>query len=491
METQEDSPPITVHQIWLGEEIPLEARTVFTEKLKKACETSGYRYKLWRMKDLLEAFPRDHMSLFWHKVLHNLVYPYFSSFAVDYFKWKVLTLTPETEIGLYLDLDVEVGTNEEGKIDLPYPEAYVTFGLGVDGISPSPSFIHTYGAKAANVVVKEMDGTLRRLDVDSPHFFTDLFSAIKDRDSGPFSFRETWVREKLVSLFESQELLSEIAPADVFSFMGGSENPTFLHHASHFVYGGRKMPGGEKVYLNSLEEKVKEVEKKYEEDMKDVVLLMSTAKEYKESLHRTLGLITAKNIRDVQRGTSLKEVATNPAFDLFFVLGQGDGELEEEERESPDFYYAPVEEGKDNEALRFYHALRWCFDHSRFKFLFICQDDNYIHLSRLLSYVKGKKRNEKKVYGHTDEEGNATQAGILIPVCLVREIALANLDSPKLKEDFGAWLKHALEVLGGEFIEDDKFSYTKGNYPAPTNGRITTHEVNPFDLVLLHTSNEG
>lgn len=484
-------PPLTIHQLWIGEELGEEDNRRYVEKAIKVCGRAAYMYKLWKIDDLISSFPHDSVFYLWHRLWNTIPYPPILAASVDYFKWKILSTTPENERAIFMDLDVEMMEREGETFEMPLSDSHIAFGQSSGGEVPTSSFLHVYGPTAANIAILEADKRLSHVDMDSPTFFEDfLTSCINGQRNSDLSLGALWIQEHLLPRLEEMELSAELVPLEVFSHFGQYATPLFLHHERHFSTAGNK--GAEEIaeYRKVTLEQAKRVSSKYLADRKKVIVCMSTAKSYEENLKRTLGLITAKDIRDVQRRTTFGILEKYPAVDYFFIVGKGDV-VDTEEAAGPDFYYAKAEEGREWMARRFYDFIQWVAFRSNYEFLFFCEDDNYIHIPRLFSYCLTKQAGEMNVYGNEDEDGNLTHAGILVPAAVARKIRLEDLDPPKEGEDFGSWLKHAITSLDGEFILDDKFSWGKGQYPAPTNGRITTHDVNPYDLVALAGMNTG
>lgn len=488
-------PPLTVHQIWLGPELPAERKTCI-ERAFSVCHKVGYTHKFWELSDILKTFPKDKMYYFWSKLWSNIPVAPVMSAAVDFYKWKVLAETPEDERAVYLDVDVLINRkDEETRVTLPMPQSYVSFGIAETTELPSGAYIQVYGSKVAKMALQLAEERLAAIDIDSPEFFFDFYESCKNgKRDGKYSLGTNWILNTLIPQLEEMELSAEIAPQDTFCQFGQAAETVMLHQQWHLVTGGQQTPEEQAQWERETGHQVQSCVQTYEENKRKVIMLMSTAKEYQD-LSRTLGVISAADIRKIQRRTTFRPLLSDPSLkaDYFYVVGKSDTPLPAEDAESPEFYFAEAPEDKDEHhflAKRFYDALRWIHDHGVFAFLFFCEDDNYVHLPRLLALCDAKKPGKLEIVGGTDEEGNLDyHGGILMSAALAREIVLLNPDPPKENEDFGKWLLHCLEVVDGKFIPDDKFSPTKVLYPTPTNGRITTHHVNIFDLALLHGIN--
>lgn len=486
-ETGVTGPQMTIHQLWLGPELEKEDKKLI-ESTFKTCGKVGIGYHLWGLRDIIAAFPRDEVFLLWERLWGTIPFPAVMAASVDYFKWKVLSLTAEDEISIYLDVDVEM-MRRKGKKEvytIPPTESFISFGAMMDGISPSVSYIQVFGNRAAEIAVNEADKLLSGLEIDSPTFLSSFFSDCGNgQRNGKYSLGSTWVREKLLPRLEEADLSAEIASPDIFSQYGQAPHPLLYHHEKHFSTGGESSTEGVTNRKAENLEKVKRVEEEVNGRKKEVVILMSTAGEYGEgSMNRTLGLIRAKDIRDIQRKTTFSHASEYEKADYYFILGGGKESISPEEAELPEFFFSLSGDGKEWEGRREWEAMKWMGEAPNYSFLFICQDDGYIHLKRLLAYTEGKEAFSMKVYGKDEH------TGILIPAKVVRKLILADFDPPKEGEGIGEWLSHALPLIDAELVEEDKFSGEKWVYPSPTNGKITTHDVNPYDLCLLSGMNE-
>lgn len=488
-------PPLTVHQIWLGPELPADKKEC-VERALSVCSKVGYKYKFWEMSDILKAFPKDRMYYFWNKLWSNIPVAPVLAAVVDFYKWKILSGTPDDERAIYLDVDVLINRkDEDDRVTLPTSDAYVSFGISERAEMPSGAYIQVYGSKVANVAVQLAEERLRTLDIDSPDFFFDFYNSCKNgkRDS-EYSLGTDWFIKTLIPQLEELELSAEIAPQDVFCQFGQAPETLMMHRQWHLATGGKTTKEEQDKFERETGHQVQSCAQTYDENKQHVVMLMSTAKEYQD-LSRTLGIISAADIRKIQRKTTLLPILRNVVtkVDYYYVVGKSDVSLPEADTNSPEFYFAETQEDADGKhylASRFYDALQWMNAHGVYDFLFFCEDDNYVHVPRLLALCNAKKPGSLELIGGTDEDGNVDyHGGLLMPVALVREIVLYDPEPPKEGEDFGKWLLKCLDAVGGKFIADDKFSPSKGLYPTPTNGRITTHHVNIFDLALLHGIN--
>lgn len=486
MNTEITIPKQTIHQIWLGPELEAEDKKL-VEATFKTCGKSGIGYKMWGLQDIISTFPHDEIYQLWERLWASIPLPAIMAASVDYFKWKVLSLTPENEISIYLDVDVEMMRKEKGRkpYTIPATDSFISFGASMDINVPSVCYLQVYGPKAAQIAVHEADKLLGGINIDSSTFLSDFFSDCGNGlRNGKYSLGSAWVMDKLIPRLEEAELSADISPVTIFSQYGQAPETLLYHHERNYATGGESSAEGITNKKQENLERVKKIEEEREKRKKKVIIMMSSAGSYDDSVERTLGLIDAKAIRDIQRRTTFGKASEHPDLDYYFVLGLGRQELDRGEELRPEFYTAQIQEGKEREGQRLYESMKWIGMTSGYSFLFFCQDDCYIHIPRLLDYVSRKEAGGKIGYGRD------THTGILLPAALVRKLIQAEIDPPKEGEDFGNWLHRAVEVVDGEIKEEDKFSGEKDGYPAPTNGKITTHGVNPFDLVALAGMNE-
>lgn len=479
---------IIVHQIWLGREMPEEAKKL-VEKAYKACGKAKYEHKLWHMDDILAAFPNDYAYYFWKRLFNTIPLAPVMAAAADYYKWKILASTPEDQCAMYIDVDVEMVRKPRAKYALPKATSDIAFGSMEQPGTPGVSCIQVIGPKAASVALNLADARLKSFGMDSNHFLTDVIKAFGNgKRNSRVSLGAEWLQEEVIPAYVEVGVSAEVFPQDVYCYYGQEAKPLMLHKAMHLATEGSATEDQIESYYNAQVSNVQTIAEAYNKQKKRVVVLMSSAREY-ENLDRTLGIISARDIRNVQRGTTFENLSDQ--IDYYFVVGgeaATDGYIDDQ---SPDIYYSGEPEGKEYQAKRFYSAMKWVIQNGAPENIFFCEDDNYIHTGRLLSYCNVKAPDDLVGTGCISTGHPCVKGGLFVSAALARKIVLEDLDAPKHNEDFGAWLNTCIELVGGQFEHEYKFSDNKGQYPAPTNARITTHECNPYDLVALHRLNKG
>lgn len=483
-----DKPEFIVHQIWLGDEMPKEAKKL-VEKAYKTCGKSGYEYKLWYLNDILEAFHDDYSYYFWKRIFSQIPIAPVMAAAVDYYKWKILSLTPEDKYAIYIDCDVEMMRKPRTEYSIPNTQAHISFGNSEQFDIPSVSYIQVAGHKAADIALRLADAKLMQFGMDSPHFLEDVARCFGNgKRNSRLSLGTEWVMNELLPEYEQNEVAAEVAQQDVYCHYGQAAKPLMLHQTMHLATEGKVSDDDIDAYFKEKLEQVRQAEAQFNKTKKRLVIYMSSARSYADNLDRTLGIISETDLRNVQRGTTFANLPDN--VDYSFVVGDtiNEGKVD---NDASDIYYAKYPEGHDYQAQRFYHALCYSVRTDVFENIFFCDDDNYINLNRLLTFCNVKAPDDLVCSAGKKDNKIDSKGGILLTAALARKIVLADPDAPKDGEDFGAWLAHCIELVEGKFEPEYKFTSNKGQYPAPTNARITTHECNPYDLVALHRLNKG
>lgn len=483
-----ETPKLTVHQVWLGNEMPEETKKLI-EKSYKVCLKAGYDYKYWRLPDIIEQFKGDYAYYFWTRLFNLIPFAPIFAAAVDYYKWRILAMTPEDEYAIYMDCDVEMRSKKKKDFVIPLTQALISFGSTEQYGSPAVSYIQVHGGEAAGIAAALADKKIEEFGMDSSHFLEDVIRCFGNgRRNSRLSLGASWIQEDLIKAFDEHHTEAEVAPMDVFGYYGQSPDTLLLHRTWHLATEGKATDDEITEYEKDKLQKVKEIELNFNKTKPRVLVLMSSARTYDENLDRTLGILTTTDIRTVQRATTFKNLPETA--DYYFVVGNA-GEKEEGllDNSAPDILYVGDPEGKAYEAKRLYTAMRWCVENMIFENLFFCEDDNYVHMERLMRYCNVKAPDDLVCVGAVCKEHPCVKGGLLITAALARKIALLDPDPPKDGEEFGNWIGHCLEVLGAEFVHEYKLSETKSQFPAPTNARITTHECNPYDLVALDRLN--
>ncbi len=483
-----DTPDFIVHQIWLGGELPKNAKKL-VEKAYKTCGKSGYEYRIWYLKDILQTFNIDYSYYFWRRLFTQFPIAPVMSAAVDYYKWKILAATPEEQNAIYIDCDVEMMRKPKTDYVIPKTQAHISFGSAEQYGTPDVSYIQVHGPKAASVALQQADEKLLQFGMDSPHFIENFVKLVANgKKDSRLSLGTDWILKELLPAYEKAEIAAEVAAQDVYCYYGQTAKQLMINKSLHLSTEGAVDEEAIAAYAKEKIQQAKAAEDEFNKTKKHVVIYMSSAREYDANLDRTLGLITAADIRNVQRGTTFEELSPN--VDYSFVVGgtTNDGHVDDG---ATDIFYASYPEGRDHQAQRFYQALKWSVKADIFENIFFCEDDNYVSVNRLLKYCNAKMPDEMVCIaankdGHPDAKG-----GILITAALARKIVLTDPDEPREGESFGDWIYHCLELVDAKFEPEQKFASNKNQYPSPTNARITTHECNPYDLVALHRLNKA
>lgn len=461
---------MTIHQIWLGDVLP-EQEQEYAANIKSAAEKSGISYKLWSLKDIKEKYGKEEPFFFFKHIFFKHPYPHLLKVAVDYYKWRILADTPADDKALYLDASVEVQVDKLREFTLP--RRRVTVGMDHGGMF---GFIFTEGNTIAAAITKDMELAIQRyFDIYDPEFERQLLETY--RPYGP----KTGVHmgaDWCLRWFETHNVKLGHAAHKWYALAIRPERPLFIRH----TLSVRKS----KDQLVALhDEAIKYYESNHTQKQPSLWILMSSAAGYHISSRRTLGgLIETSALRDIQRGIHSAQESGYISDRLFFVV-----EDEGVEKNDTDCVYIKDAVGAEYKGLKMYKAIEWANEVAEPGFIFVCSDDTFIHLPRLLDYCKHHRPGETKIMASMNEEGiPQVGGGMLLPTAAYRQLVIQG-KAPKQNEPLGAFVKRVAADAGIEIQEEGRFSYFKANYPSKKNRFITTHKVNPYDLLYLLEDN--
>ena len=442
--------------------------------IKKQAELSGMRYKLWESTDLLAAFPNDPLLFMMRKLLWNYPYACLLTLVANYYKWRILSITPPDEVGIYLDMDVKLKRNSN--IELPdYVHDRHVF-LDHRGDSP---IIVCNGPTAANIACEAAVAVLEQeFDIDSATFAVDAVKKMyRPNPALECHLGRTFINN-LMQTWEHLDVTSGTLPATFFTDLvkPKKKGPLFHHLRSNYYQEGL----GDNEYQDRMQAFVDVELVRAQERKPYIVVLMSSATKYAEHSRRTLDIIDAEDIRKIQRVTSFRE-ADGP-FDVlkYFVVGTANTISFDEENMLTSIY----PDKKENRARTMWWAIRWVMDNLSPAFIFMCDDDTYVQLDRLQKYCNTKAASSLEIYISAAENDSFFGGGVLLTASTARKIANSQY-YPEEGTVIEEVIKKEAKSLGCDLIGEFKFSISKQQYPAKTNRLITCHGVNPFDLVDL------
>ena len=91
---------MTVHQLWIGGDIPA-AESAWVAGVKKAAESAGWQHRLWDWPQLLKAYGAEPVAALFQRLMVDFPMPTTYTLMADYYRLRVLA----DGGGVYLDAD--------------------------------------------------------------------------------------------------------------------------------------------------------------------------------------------------------------------------------------------------------------------------------------------------------------------------------------------------------------------------------------------------
>lgn len=464
----------SINQIWLGAPMSAEDKAN-SEYIKQQAEKCGFQYVLWTWTTLSATFPNDPLLYLMRKIDWNYPYACLLTLVANYYKWRILSLTPHDGIGVYLDMDVKLKRN--AKIELP--DYVLDKNVWLDHRGDSPIIVCN-GPTAANVACDAAVAVLsQEFNIDRSTFVVDAIKKLHHPNPMLECQLGRAFLNNLMPAWDRLDIKSSTLPASFFTdaVKPKKKGPLFTH-LKHEYY---KEGFSDQEYQTRMQAFVDTELAQAKEKKPVIVVLMSSATKYDEHSKRTLDIIKAEDIRSIQRVTSFK--AADGPFNVFyyFVVGTADAISHTEDN----MFTSVYKDTKANRARTMWWTIRWAVDNLAPDFIFMCDDDTYIQMDRLMKYCSAKSSSIPEVYIPIDDNGSFFGGGVLLTAAAGRKIVLESRFLPKEGDTIEDTIKNEMKSIGCEIIGEFKFSTTKHQYPSKTNRLITCHGVNPFDLVDL------
>ena len=463
-------PKLTIHQVWIGDVLPAKEEG-YVKRIKEAAEEAGIAYKLWSLKDITDSYSEEEPYFFFKRIFFRHPHPHMMKVAVDYYKWRILADTPEGEHALYLDISTQLKKDKLPEFNLPRKD--ITIGREP---ATALSFIHIQLPSAAEVVQKAIEEKINSyFDLSDPEFDYQLLNAYSPVQPDA-SARIDWE-------FISEQFTKEgvkVGAAVQKWYTKANENNTSSLFVRHALSVRKSKDDLEKLQKSIIDE----YEATHETKRLKLCILMSSAGEYAETSLRTLnGMLKAQQLRQMQRATTFSQEIKSLQVLRYFVIDTQCDECTE------DLLYIEDAEGVELKALKMYKAIAWTAKHIEPDYIFLCCDDTFINLPRLEDYCTLHRPGELKVVHSSDKNFDVQiGGGILLPAAAIRKLTVLK-DRPNAGESFGAFINRIANELGLKLVSDQRLSYHKANFPTKKNRFITTHGVNPYDLLALYEEN--
>lgn len=202
----------------------------------------------------------------------------------------------------------------------------------------------------------------------------------------------------------------------------------------------------------------------------------------KKKVHILVGICScgkAKDRRESVRRTWLS--CPRPGIECVFFIG-GKGPLPDDERESTVLLDAP--DGYNELPAKVFAFFRHALDHYDFDWLFKCDDDTYLDLSRLPELID----EDYDLIGDwmvDSRRAPSGGAGYLVKRSMVERIVAMHGLPYSGAEDL--IVGRLVDKLGGSMISTPRLHMAHSFYPDAHNRVVTAHWCNPSIMDAIHT----
>lgn len=453
-----------IHQIWLGDALP-ETEAHLVTALQEKCEALGIGHTLWSLKDIEEMFGDEEIFFFFKRIFYKHPHPHLLKVAVDYYKWRILADTPDDTVAYYLDVSVRLNSSKFPLISTKHADVGVTTHE-----DNAAQMAYAKGGVGARKIAACIENAISNFfDLNDPEFDWQLLDNYK-----PYSDNDKLGIHKLSFLLKATD--NKLAPIPAQTY-GTSSAATIRR----FRLSTQKSPE----QMAELHEKlVKEYEAAHAPKLPTLCVLMSSAGEYDKSSPRTLnGILTADQLRQMQRVTTFSQELHALALRYYFVMDTTPDNCDDNSLFIHDSH------GVGFKGLKMYKALYWAVQKIEPDYVFLCSDDTFVHLPRLEDYCKRHRPGEQVAIVSVDKD-NVPQigGGVLLTAAAARKLVASGL-TPNEGEAFGEFVQRSGKETVCTITPEPRFSYHKASYPARKNRYITAHGMNPYDLLALFEEN--
>ncbi len=201
-----------------------------------------------------------------------------------------------------------------------------------------------------------------------------------------------------------------------------------------------------------------------------------------------VGICSGRNYYE-RRQACRETWLSRPASDIActFFIGVSDGEPEPDEW-SEDMLVLPAPDDYNHLPAKVVAFFRHALEHYDFQWLFKCDDDTYIDLSRLPSLPQeGMDHMGNRMYEHRNEVSGG--AGYFLSRTMVEQLVAANDIPPTGAED--VLVTQAVARRQGKIVFTERLYFACDAYPLPDNDLVTAHWCSPLMLRCIHAVNQG
>lgn len=219
----------------------------------------------------------------------------------------------------------------------------------------------------------------------------------------------------------------------------------------------------------------------------DKFVLVSSALDYDDSFERTIGVITAAQIRRVIAYSFLSINCKPEDVDFMFFVGrQRDSQGEANFIPKAHLLTLPAPNAKGYYSTRVQEAIKYMATRDDVNFVMLCEDDTFVEPRRFSTFCSQMDPDEMLAYGAADtnsDGGFNLGGGIILPKALIKAIAADEFYYPKENSYAEDDLIASIQKVGGTILPEPKLNASRSKRPSVNNTLITTHKQNVFDLV--------
>ncbi|MDO4954533.1 MAG: glycosyltransferase [Akkermansia sp.] len=220
----------TVHQIWLGNDLP-EREAEWIHQVKTHAARAGWNHRLWRDEDIRRAWGGSEVYLFFthaREVLDNAVTLTLMS---DYFRLLILA----THGGLYLDTDFSCTAWP----DLPQDGDVWSAAEVFNSQKPCNCAILALNPAALSTAAQMAADKLLALKPNAPGFPFRYINLVR-RDTGglPNGIGPHWIRQSVIPALERAGLAWHIFPTTITGHVRWKAESPLTHHGVSWWHEG-------------------------------------------------------------------------------------------------------------------------------------------------------------------------------------------------------------------------------------------------------------
>lgn len=223
----------TINQIWLGGQMPAREKA-WCDGVREKAQAAGWQYKLWRDKDVDEAFGAEPVAALFRAARKVLLGAVTATLMSDYYRLRILADAG----GLYLDTDFECTAWPE----LPDDGDMWTAAERFNSDKPCNCLLWCLNPDAVRMALDDAETKLMAaMQPDSPEFELQYIEFVR-RDQGGLvaGIGPRWIRSHVLPQAKELGFRWGIVPTSVAGHAQWPEHGPLCHHGVAWWHEGRK-----------------------------------------------------------------------------------------------------------------------------------------------------------------------------------------------------------------------------------------------------------